>query len=551
MDTWKSIASDFGGRRAIISLGVLYILFAIGLAYVEILRGDPVVDSLFISGFIGIPGVVLLLGGYWLPRTDVTPQFYPTITKWCLGAIGILGGTLTLYHFAPGTALSNPARALLAITAFVLVPAFAGGINDARSETRALELKRRSRQQQVVADLGQFALETDDLDEIMHEASRQLADVLDNRYCKVLDLDEERQELLLRQGVGWKDGFVGEATISAVEDDSQAMYTLENDHPIVVEDLETESRFSGPELLTSHNVRSGISTIIGPIDEPWGILGTHDVAPKSFTDEDVAFVQSVANVLAEAIADKTYQHELEQLVNDLAESNERLEQFAHAASHDLQEPLRMVSSYLQLIERRYEDELDNDGQEFLEFAVDGADRMSAMIDGLLQYSRVDSRGEPLEPIDLNDVVADVRRDLDPRIAESNAEVQIEELPCVRGDESQLRQVFQNLLKNAIDYCGDSQPRVYVSAEKNGTDWVVSVRDEGVGIDPAEQDRIFDVFHSHAPHDDHPGSGIGLALCERIVERHGGDIWVESEPGEGAIFSFTLPEPIEQELYSNN
>jgi GAF domain-containing protein len=163
------------------------------------------------------------------------------------------------------------------------------------------ELRRRARQQQVVADLGEFALETDNRDKLMDRASRQVADVLDNDYCKVLDLDEDAEELLLRQGVGWRDGIVGEATVSSIETDSQAAYTLANDHPIVVEDLETETRFSGPELLTSHDVKSGISTTIGPFDEPWGILAVHDSDTRTFSEHDVNFVQCVANILAEAI----------------------------------------------------------------------------------------------------------------------------------------------------------------------------------------------------------------------------------------------------------
>ncbi|MCU4799205.1 PAS domain S-box protein [Halobacteria archaeon HArc-gm2] len=404
---------------------------------------------------------------------------------------------------------------------------------------RERELERRARQQHVVADLGQFALEADHLDELMNEATRQVATVLDNAYAKVLDLDADRQELLVRQGVGWDEGIVGEATVAA-DDDSQAGYTLLSEGPVVVEDLPAETRFSGPDLLTDHGVRSGISTTIGSVDEPWGILGTHDTGRQQFSREDVKFVQSVANVLAEAIERDRYQSELEDLVADLQESNERLEQFAYAASHDLQEPLRMVSSYLQLIETRYGDELDADGEEFLEYAVDGADRMRDMIDGLLQYSRVETQGDPFEPVALNDVLDVVYDDLQVRIEESDANVETTSLPRVMGDPSQLRQVFQNLLSNAIEYSGDEPPRIEVSAERDGSDWVVSVRDRGVGIDPDDADRIFEVFQRLHTHEEHAGTGIGLALCQRIVERHGGEIWVDAAPGDGATFSFTLP-----------
>ncbi|GAA0683110.1 hypothetical protein GCM10009020_35640 [Natronoarchaeum mannanilyticum] len=224
----------------------------------------------------------------------------------------------------------------------------------------------------------------------------------------------------------------------------------------------------------------------------------------------------------------------------LEESNERLEQFAYAASHDLQEPLRMITSYLQLIERRYGDELDEDAEEFIEFAVDGADRMREMIDGLLEYSRVESQGDPLQPVDLDNVLDDVREDLQIQLEESNADIMADELPRVDGDPSQLRQVFQNLLSNAIEYSGDQPPSVEITTERDEDKWVISIKDEGVGIDPEDQKRIFEVFQRLHSHDEHPGTGIGLSLCRRIVERHGGEIWVESEPGEGTTFSFTLP-----------
>ncbi|MCU4742306.1 PAS domain S-box protein [Natronoglomus mannanivorans] len=237
---------------------------------------------------------------------------------------------------------------------------------------------------------------------------------------------------------------------------------------------------------------------------------------------------------------REYQRKLEETISKLEESNERLEQFAYAASHDLQEPLRMVSSYLQLIDRRYSDAFDDDGQEFLAFAIDGADRMREMIEGLLEYSRIETRGEAFEPVDLDAVLEDVLDDIQVKIGESDAEITAESLPQVRGDAGQLRQVFQNLLSNAITYSGDEPPRVHVSADRDGRQWTISVRDEGIGIDPSDADRIFEVFHRLHGREEYSGAGIGLALCQRIVERHGGEIRVDSEPGEGATFSFTLP-----------
>ncbi len=238
------------------------------------------------------------------------------------------------------------------------------------------------------------------------------------------------------------------------------------------------------------------------------------------------------------------QQELEATVRELEASNERLEQFASAASHDLQEPLRMISSYLRLLEDRYGDDLDEDAEEFIEFAVDGADRLQVMVDDLLEYSRVETRGDPFEPVDLDAVLEDALTDLGVRIEETDAEITAEELPRVAGDRSQLRQLFQNLVSNALEYSGDEPPRVHVSAERVGDRWEVAVRDEGIGIDPEDQERIFEVFDRLHTQADHEGTGIGLALCQRIAERHDGTLEVDSEPGEGATFSVLL-RPVEE------
>ncbi|MDS0474672.1 MEDS domain-containing protein [Natrinema sp. 1APR25-10V2] len=237
---------------------------------------------------------------------------------------------------------------------------------------------------------------------------------------------------------------------------------------------------------------------------------------------------------------KQHQRELEDTISQLEETNQRLEQFAYAASHDLQEPLRMVSSYLRLIEQRYADAFDKDGEEFLSYAINGADRMREMIEGLLAYSRVETEGEPLEPVDLETVFENACEDVQVQIEESNAEIQKEHLPCVEGDASQLRQLYQNLLSNAIKYSGDEPPQIHVGAERRDDWWQISVADEGVGIDPDEHEYIFEIFNRLHTREEHPGSGIGLALCQRIIERHGGELWVKSEPGLGSTFSFTLP-----------
>jgi PAS domain S-box-containing protein len=224
----------------------------------------------------------------------------------------------------------------------------------------------------------------------------------------------------------------------------------------------------------------------------------------------------------------------------LERSNKELEQFAYVASHDLQEPLRMVASYTQLLERRYKDQLDDTAREFIAFAVDGANRMQRLINDLLAYSRVQTRaGEP-ELVELSHVLGQARANLATAIEESGALVTNDGLPAVMADPAQLLSVLQNLIGNAVKFHGEEPPHVHVSARERDGEVEISVRDNGIGIRKEHQERIFLIFQRLHNRKEYPGTGIGLALCKRIVERHGGRIWVESEEGGGATFTFTLP-----------
>jgi PAS domain S-box-containing protein len=231
---------------------------------------------------------------------------------------------------------------------------------------------------------------------------------------------------------------------------------------------------------------------------------------------------------------------LAQQAEELARSNADLEQFAYVASHDLQEPLRMVASYTQLLARRYQGRLDDDAEEFIGFAVDGVRRMQALINDLLAYSRVGTRGGRMEPTDTDAVLERVLQSLGPAIEEGGAVVTHDPLPTLVADEVQIEQVFQNLLTNAIKFRGDAPPRVHVSARPMGDEWEFTVRDNGIGIDPEYAARIFVIFQRLHGREQYAGTGIGLSICKKIVERHGGRIWVESRAGEGAAFFFTLP-----------
>ncbi len=232
--------------------------------------------------------------------------------------------------------------------------------------------------------------------------------------------------------------------------------------------------------------------------------------------------------------------QLRRYASELERSNQELQDFAYAVSHDLQEPLRMVISYLQLLERRYKGQLDASADDFIAFAVDGALRMQTMIKDLLAYSRVDVRGKEFVPVDCEQILADVLNNLQLTIVESQAIVSHDPLPTVSGDPVQLTQLLQNLVGNAIKFHGQEPPRVHISAERDQDAWRFSVRDNGIGIDPRHFQRIFMVFQRLHTREEYEGTGIGLALCKRIVERHGGRIWVESIPAQGATFFFTIP-----------
>jgi PAS domain S-box-containing protein len=328
-----------------------------------------------------------------------------------------------------------------------------------------------------------------------------------------------------------------------------------------------ESQVSGDVRCDPHFVRladeatqSELSVPIRGKDRLIGVLDIQSVELGAFDETDVAAIETLSTQIGSAIENarlyEAMQEELDlrlrmekllkDLTDDLARSNKELEQFAYVASHDLQEPLRMVGSYVQLLARRYRGRLDPDADAFINFAVDGASRMQDMINDLLAYSRVGTRGKPFAPTDCESALGRALGYLKLAISEKKAHVSHGPLPVVMADETQIIQLFQNLVGNAVKFHGPEPPEVHVSANQKNGEWEFAVRDNGIGIEPRYLERVFQIFERFHRDDRYPGTGIGLAICQRIVDRHGGRIWVESEPGRGSTFFFTIPRSAEVE-----
>jgi PAS domain S-box-containing protein len=301
----------------------------------------------------------------------------------------------------------------------------------------------------------------------------------------------------------------------------------------------------------AETVRSGRHEVAEHVH--WSRTGERifaEVSTLPIKDEQGNVVQ-VVHVSRDITGRKRAEEERERLLDDIARSNRDLEQFASVASHDLKEPLRMVSSYVQLIARKYRGHLDENGDRYIGFAVEGAMRMEKLIEGLLAYSRIGSAAARWEPVDANGIFGQAVANLEAAVLEAGAVISRDDLPAVQGDATQLVQLFQNLIGNAVKYRNPgTAPRIHMSAETDGTMHRFSVRDNGIGIDPRHYERIFQLFQRLHSHDQYAGAGLGLAVCKRIVERHHGRIWLESALGAGATFFFTVPAVTRQCISEN-
>jgi signal transduction histidine kinase len=415
------------------------------------------------------------------------------------------------------------------------------------------QLARRKAQQEAVARLGQAALEGVEVPFLLDRAVHEVATYLDVEFAKLVEPIGDGRTLLLRAGVGWHKGVVGQATMSA-EGGSQAAYAIHAHGPVIVEDLRTETRFLTPALFIEHGIVSGLSVLVGPRDAPLGVLGAHSKHPRHFVQEDLNFLQAVANLLAAAITRNRIERELRRHRDDLEglvaartrlleATNKELAAFSYTVSHDLRTPLRAIDGFSQILVRQHREHLPPSAQALLGKVQENAQRMGHLIEALLGLSRLGRR--EMQPVDL-DLGAIAERHLSTLAAaspERRVQASIEPGLQAYGDPELLHVLLANLIGNAWKFtAGRSRARIEVGRDKAAREPTFFVRDNGAGFAMEHAGALFQPFQRLHTTAEFEGTGVGLATVQRIVQRHGGRVWAEAEEGKGATFWFSLPRP---------
>ena len=399
-----------------------------------------------------------------------------------------------------------------------------------RVDKRTAQLQRHAEQQAAVARLGQIALASRGVDLVRRQAVEAVTRILEMDHGLLFEYAAKEESLVLA-------ATAGKPVPCRAGDDAPCLpgWRLED-----FEDLhDVHDRLLASEPLQALQAESGMSVLIGAHHEPFGILALYSGDERLVSQDDRVFLESMANIVASAWARELAEDARARFLKELERSNDELKQFAYVASHDLQEPLRTVGSFVQLLARRYRGKLDQDADDFIGFTVDGVTRMRGLINDLLRYSRVGTSTGPFEEVQSREALDRAMANLQAALDESEAEVHCGDLPPVRADRGQLVQLFQNMLGNALKFRGEQRPRIDVTATRTDGRWQFSVSDNGIGIKPQFKETIFLIFKRLHTRDEYPGSGIGLALCKKIVDRHDGEIWIEPQD-EGTTFCFTLP-----------
>ena len=416
------------------------------------------------------------------------------------------------------------------------------------STSRQSSPEQQAAEYAVLAEIGRIISSTLNIDEIYEQFAHQVSLLIpfDRLSIAAIDLEAQTVQAVYSAGgdiPGWERGVVHEIIPEGISD----ILARERRGLLFRTPAEEEEAGQQPARELGGDFQTRIAVPLVARGVIVGTLNIRSLQPYAYDENHLPQAERIGAQIAGTIANvfayeklEDAQGALEKAVTELRRSNQELAQFAYVASHDLQEPLRKIASFCSLLEARYAADLDERANVYIHYIVDGATRMQALVNDLLLYSRVATRGKEFAPTDTAVALQEALENLDLAIAESNARVTHDPLPTVTADATQMIQLFQNLVANAVKYRDEEAPRVHVAAADEGNEWVFSVRDNGIGIAPEYTERIFVIFQRLHTREEYSGTGIGLAVCKKIVERHGGRIWVESESGAGSTFYFALP-----------
>lgn len=417
----------------------------------------------------------------------------------------------------------------------------------------AEELEARVRQQEMVARLGQRALASCDVNALIQEAVNVLAKTLRVDFCQLLELQPGSGDWKMRAGVGWNASLIGDGILSA-RAGSLANYTLQSNEPVLFHDLRGETHFQEQRFLLDHGVISGMNVLLRKADQPYAILGVYSCQPRAFKAHDVHCVQAVANILATAMERtqaveqiQRFNAELEQRVTQRTEqlesANRELEAFSYSVSHDLRAPLRHMDGFVEILRSSIPDaELNEQTRHSLRAISEAARKMGRLIEDLLAFSRMSRAEMNFVPVNVGTAIEKIRGELQCDCQNRDITWVVPALPVVNGDPEMLRLVLTNLIANALKYTRPrEQARIEIGTEGTDREIVFFVRDNGVGFDPQYGHKLFGVFQRLHSAREFDGTGIGLAIVRRIVLRHGGRVWAEGVPGNGATFYFSIPQ----------